>query len=135
MVDLGSRATFRFQSAPPRRRRRSRIVLSIEKRVVSIRASAKEATIGRARKHRPFKVSIRASAKEATSDSRRTPHGAGVSIRASAKEATASALWSGICQQCFNPRLREGGDIHPGRYHDSRIVSIRASAKEATGRT
>jgi len=77
---------------------------------VSIHASAREATARKPLPEPHHRVSIHASAREAT------PLGGGciqhrsVSIHASAREATGWTLRTGRPLQCFNPRLREGGD-------------------------
>ena len=120
-----------FQSAPPRGRRHGERVRQrsgsgfnprlraggddVERRVglhglVSIRASAREATFVPAKRERLVVVSIRASAREATRGSRRVGARFGVSIRASAREAT---------------RVDSFGYLVT-------MVSIRASAREAT---
>ena len=56
----------KFQSTPPRGRRRARVVLSGVAPVVSIHASAREATNNPSTYARPVNVSIHASAREAT---------------------------------------------------------------------
>ena len=98
-------------------------------------------------------VSIHASAREATDKDQSNRKSERVSIHASAREATIKSLslvW--ICKfqstpprgrrhsvsesngshACFNPRLREGGDVVSGNLVLDEIVSIHASAREAT---
>ena len=60
--------------------------------LVSIRASAREATVRCVRPPLHGLVSIRASAREATPADRRVQQPTGVSIRASAREATAGRV-------------------------------------------
>ena len=106
--------------------------------------------------HQTDLISIHASAKEATMVGCIYRHFKGISIHASAKEATTVSSFSGVTEY-FNPRLREGGDkeyhrnnggkknFNPrlreggdgiqrhNRLEESKI-SIHASAKEATCR-
>ena len=79
--------------------------------LVSIHASAREATCKWLYSHPRLGVSIHASAREATAGQSVRTGGAGVSIHASAREATLDILQVGCFCQCFNPRLREGGDV------------------------
>ena len=77
-------------------------------------------------------ISIHASAKEATEKILELAGIDDISIHASAKEATDTVIMVRITPTDFNPRLREGGD---GRITSSaglRTISIHASAKEAT---
>ncbi len=121
---------------------------------VSIHASAREATgCGRFRL-RVGRVSIHASAREATGCERRFPALTMVSIHASAREATFVSCTS-LCgcrsfdprlreggdpclleladfSRSFDPRLREGGDRLGAVCGASAVVSIHASAREAT---
>ena len=61
--------------------------------------------------------------------------GIGVSIHASAREATGCGPPPAIGPQCFNPRLRTGGDLSKGTPLPNKTpVSIHASAREATRR-
>ena len=55
-----------------------------------------------------------------------------ISIHASAKEATSSLKHNVAYFHYFNPRLREGGDVHFVWMCSGRPISIHASAKEAT---
>ena len=56
-----------------------------------------------------------------------------ISIHASVKEATSTLLDSWLPPDNFNPRLREGGDIHPELQGCTITnISIHASVKEAT---
>ncbi len=55
-------------------------------------------------------VSIHASAREATSVRRFKVNALVVSIHASAREATGEIQFAHLAKECFNPRLREGGD-------------------------
>ena len=79
-------------------------------------------------------ISIHASAKEATMVGCIYRHFKGISIHASAKEATCRRI---ICIFIilfyFNPRLREGGDSKSPALISPLLISIHASAKEATG--
>jgi len=147
-----------FQSTPPRGRRLLVGWHGENILMVSIHASAREATHGptiylifqlgfnpRLREGGDFVVMD-----EAAFMSR-------VSIHASAREATLLRFPPAYHARCFNPRLREGGDVLPhlrpalstlfqstpprGRRQivklkivRQRIVSIHASAREATAR-
>ena len=78
-------------------------------------------------------ISIHASAKEATLKPYQLQILVSISIHASAKEATLSVLVSIVfASSHFNPRLREGGDICSCTFSISSAISIHASAKEAT---
>ena len=102
---------FGFQSTPPRGRRPGDDGDLPGARVVSIHASAREATDRPQPPDRPLRVSIHASAREATR-ARPAPHlPAQVSIHASAREATRPGSGPGTSRSRFNPRLRAGGDI------------------------
>ena len=122
--------------------------------LVSIHASAREATDGAGNTLPCGQVSIHASAREAT----RYPGSGGciggVSIHASAREATAwrCCKWRRATRfdprlraggddhsqtaypnsRSFDPRLRAGGDGRDRRLASARVVSIHASAREAT---
>ena len=76
-------------------------------------------------------VSIHASAREATCHE--APEGGefDVSIHASAREATARNLSPPPHRVCFNPRLRTGGDVEVPAAVAASTVSIHASAREA----
>ena len=78
--------------------------------MVSIHASAREAT--RARQIIDFisGVSIHASAREATPFRQQVADLMSVSIHASAREATIKDVTDRLTFCSFNPRLREGGD-------------------------
>ena len=121
---------------------------------VSIHASAGEATTCTMQERDLPRVSIHASAGEATRCHRRLQSGGTVSIHASAGEATSDGgaanpemfqfrstpprgrrlhyllLWP--IRQCFDPRLRGGGDNIFANDDMLRHVSIHASAGEAT---
>ena len=123
----------RFQSTPPRGRRRGQDGREDADQAVSIHASAREATAagpGWSRGTTGFNprlraggdsasaemsaasrtVSIHASAREATStEAHHAPRDL-VSIHASAREATRRHRHRGHPHGCFNPRLRAGGD-------------------------
>ena len=99
-----------FQSTPPRGRRLSSLSALIWSTVVSIHASAREATCQCA-----SRVCI-----------------GNVSIHASAREATPLPPEPWTVNPCFNPRLREGGDLAYRFNRCSSRVSIHASAREAT---
>ena len=168
-----------FQSTPPHGRRLLTINLWSYSMKVSIHASAREAT----RQYRrargrvqtvsihasareatpratmdilyPSCVSIHASAREATNADQSRLADTHVSIHASAREATSGKAPKKRSMDCFNPRLRTGGDamLRQSRGtvdvfqstppHGRRLemreqvrrelpVSIHASAREAT---
>ena len=100
----------RFQSTPPRRRRRKPV---------------------RCRKpmHCHFNPRLREGGDFSSLSS---VDGETISIHASAKEATFHSLKWRINTTDFNPRLREGGDTHSNCYNRCYNISIHASAKEAT---
>ena len=122
----------KFQSTPPRRRRRFRGEWKHTLMQFSIHASAKEATSRSLCPLGCFGFSIHASAKEATVPTISHAYWIIFSIHASAKEATLSSLLKTVLYQVFqstpprrrrqvfrldleiliifNPRLREGGD-------------------------
>ena len=121
-----------FQSTPPHGRRHRRRLWTHRLLLVSIHASAREATSspmqvsrnwsfqstpphGRrqalnARLDYVMQVSIHASAREATWRSEYYQEPTIVSIHASAREATSRHLAAVPHLHCFNPRLRTGGD-------------------------
>jgi len=121
---------------------------------VSIHASAREATIKTARSGKEWGVSIHASAREATIYEVPSDPELQVSIHASAREATRPRSMAPLRHDRFNPRLRAGGDEnkeHSTSGDDSfnprlraegdvierdnelqGLVSIHASAREAT---
>ena len=102
----------KFQSAPPHGRRQLYQARLANHGIVSIRASAREATHVDVVLAVLAKVSIRASAREATHVDVVLAVLAKVSIRASAREATRCCARSAVRSQCcFNPRLRTGGDL------------------------
>ena len=101
----------KFQSTPPHGRRQG------------IGRSATTAEV----------VSIHASAREATMPSASLASSSFVSIHASAREATNPVALLGCTVACFNPRLRTGGDIEGMSWNGGILdVSIHASAREAT---
>ncbi len=103
----------KFQSTPPHGRRQG------------IGRSATTAEV----------VSIHASAREATMPSASLASSSFVSIHASAREATNPVALLGCTVACFNPRLRTGGDIEGMSWNGGILdVSIHASAREATRR-
>jgi len=77
-----------FQSTPPRGRRPAAVEVDRQIELVSIHASAREATTAHAADHVAALVSIHASAREATWLKRNARSIADVSIHASAREAT-----------------------------------------------
>ena len=122
--------------------------------MISIHASAKEATCKDIKAGLISHISIHASAKEATRPRIGFEKLSAISIHASAKEATRGGWLHNL--QCrfqstpprrrrrtvdivvdivdnhFNPRLREGGDFSSLSSVDGETISIHASAKEAT---
>ena len=103
----------KFQSTPPHGRRQG------------IGRSATTAEV----------VSIHASAREATMPAASLASSSFVSIHASAREATNPVALLGCTVACFNPRLRTGGDIEGMSWNGGILdVSIHASAREATRR-
>ena len=99
-----------FQSTPPRRRRPIHQCRHLVRQMISIHASAKEATPGGTKAGRGINISIHASAKEATIPPDLFRRG----------------------KENFNPRLREGGDNQKASKNRQSLISIHASAKEAT---
>ncbi len=123
--------------------------------MISIHASAREATHPVSSKLLFHLISIHASAREATRYGIIKWMEFYISIHASAREATIRSIYDLCCFVHFNPRLREGGDITDfltsshlsrfqstpprGRRHDIKsandymdAISIHASAREAT---
>ena len=101
--------SYKFQSTPPRRRRHIPAKTVIATPVISIHASAKEATTDQAALGRALAISIHASAKEATNVPLFAPVSSRISIHASAKEATSSARAEQSRQRRFQstpPRRR-----------------------------
>ena len=138
----------KFQSTPPRRRRRFRGEWKHTLMQFSIHASAKEATSRSLCPLGCFGFSIHASAKEATVPTISHAYWIIFSIHASAKEATLSSLLKTVLYQVFqstpprrrrryrgqsagkakffNPRLREGGDnLKTGMWHCFTIFNPR----------
>ncbi len=122
-----------FQSTPPRGRRQAKPDRGRRPPVVSIHASAREATQGGCLSYSAAVVSIHASAREATClrcgrsyvSNRFNPR-----LRAGGDPRAGQA---GGWQRRFNPRLRAGGDVIKGLLaHIRYSVSIHASAREAT---
>ena len=101
-------------------------------KVISIHASAKEATQCAEEIYLRLDISIHASAKEATMINCRPVSSYDISIHASAKEATYLCYNKDKLRDNFNPRLREGGDFYIGINSIIILISIHASAKEAT---
>jgi len=177
LVDPYAGATAGFQSTPPRGRRPSGgraagahgrfnprlreggdtpVNLGDRAHVVSIHASAREATGNPLILYRLEHVSIHASAREATQragnrivlpvcfnprlreggDKKRwgLSPGSGVCFNPRLREGgDKTCCWIMVVSLCFNPRLREGGDaliVAAPRVAFS--VSIHASAREAT---
>ena len=77
-------------------------------------------------------ISIHASAKEATNWLKKRLRKEWISIHASAKEATAKTASMSVPVLYFNPRFREGSDFAPFTHAVFPDISIHASAKEAT---
>ena len=78
-------------------------------------------------------ISIHASAREATYQPPKVGREPDISIHASAREATAPHITTGNPTDYFNPRLREGGDADaPNAVLTQIFISIHASAREAT---
>ena len=78
------------------------------------------------------RVSIHASAREATEIRQQLTYLENVSIHASAREATPQDTVGFPSTECFNPRLRTGGDVGVAVPVIGSAVSIHASAREAT---
>ena len=78
---------------------------------VSIHASVMEATSGHCDYPRALQVSIHASVMEATVALYTPSICLQVSIHASVMEATTSAKPAPSIPRCFDPRLRDGGDL------------------------
>ena len=89
--------------------------------LVSIHASAREATIYGTSADGEMVVSIHASAREATVGRWQLMRDVVVSIHASAREATSASRRRMLQGSCFNPRLREGGDQEVVGYKKSKI--------------
>ncbi len=123
-----------FQSTPPHGRRLFLASVDPQYMIVSIHASAREATPTQpegSRRRIGFNPRLRTGGDRGFSLS-----GSGiswVSIHASAREATYSRCFHYPAQNSFNPRLRTGGDAGNacGCVIDG-LVSIHASAREAT---
>ena len=126
----------KFQSAPPRGRRRDRLPHYSGLGLVSIRASAREATLDTVSGLPADVVSIRASAREATSARPRRLSGNrrfNPRLRAGGDDQSVVAGVTGKEFQSAPPRGRRLGQCIPFRLGED--VSIRASAREATGVT
>ena len=151
-------ALSKFQSTPPHGRRRLASSLHDPHRVVSIHASAREATPQHRLPAVEGDVSIHASAREATGLlPTMAMTGAGFQSTPPHGRRRGQGRRCFLCQACFNPRLRTGGDQHScskclqgrncfnprlrtggdvaveAKCDDLPIVSIHASAREATG--
>ena len=123
-----------FQSTPPHGRRLAGRAVPGKRQLVSIHASAREAT-----RCTPAAFCVSSSfnprLRTGGDPGRRASGSAdqGVSIHASAREATRGTRTQRCMPACFNPRLRTGGDA---RRHTLLVwylnVSIHASAREAT---
>ncbi len=121
-----------FQSTPPRRRRPPDPPRQFSRHVVSIHASAKEAT------PLPTQDIRRIEVFQSTPPRRRRP----VCIRIRPHPFSFNprlreggdffARFQNVLSLCFNPRLREGGDQKDRSDWVDEDVSIHASAKEAT---
>ena len=132
-MTIMSREKYTFQSTPPRRRRQLKggscfIWQNFNPRL----REGGDANVP-AKKPERVIISIHASAKEATFSFNCISTEVLISIHASAKEATTDTGWKRWVFYHFNPRLREGGDAPfliqtAGSY----LISIHASAKEAT---
>ena len=122
-----------FQSTPPHGRRRFLFALaSCRKPFQSTPPHGRRRGID-AVKHLSHEVSIHASAREATSPPMRRARYTQVSIHASAREATHAGVFCPHGGECFNPRLRTGGDLGACTMRTVyNQVSIHASAREAT---
>ena len=104
--------------------------------MISIHASAREATHPVSSKLLFHLISIHASAREATRYGIIKWMEFYISIHASAREATCPHVRYGLHFLYFNPRLREGGDsVAFCKAASSCVISIHASAREATSRT
>ena len=79
-------------------------------KVISIHASAREATGRPGHRRRLSEISIHASAREATRKEWMCRQILYISIHASAREATIGKAILTLQMFYFNPRLREGGD-------------------------
>ena len=122
----------RFQSTPPRGRRRKIVCKVVCPVVISIHASAREATFRLHSVRSRTGISIHASAREATKNLLKSDKDPTISIHASAREATLiSWIFLGLAGN-FNPRLREGGDCILLWHLRGTSISIHASAREAT---
>ena len=122
----------RFQSTPPRGRRRKIVCKVVCPVVISIHASAREATFRLHSVRSRTGISIHASAREATKNLLKSDKDPTISIHASAREATLiSWIFLGLAGN-FNPRLREGGDHGNAALAHPDPISIHASAREAT---
>ena len=125
----------RFQSTPPRGRRRFSSHNQTEQSIISIHASAREATNMWIAGVTDKDISIHASAREATREALESDDVFWISIHASAREATAIFCMTSSLPSFqstpprgrrrtrktlpdhlshFNPRLREGGDKKAG---------------------
>ena len=147
----------KFQSTLPRRERRMGSYVSHARFDISIHAPAKGATGQRPRRCDPDQISIHAPAKGATAPklifsvvSKISIHApakgatscqgvptrtGGISIHAPAKGATRCAVWFALSAKHFNPRSREGSDLHAlERGKALAVISIHAPAKGATAK-
>ena len=123
---------YTFQSTPPRRRRQLKggscfIWQNFNPRL----REGGDANVP-AKKPERVIISIHASAKEATFSFNCISTEVLISIHASAKEATHWLMMSSEKLFYFNPRLREGGDPVVCPCPNAVCISIHASAKEAT---
>ena len=100
--------------------------------MISIHASAREATNQSNITPLFVDISIHASAREATNVYNEIADSFKISIHASAREATYWLVSPKNFVIYFNPRLREGGDPAVERLMRSQQISIHASAREAT---
>ena len=100
----------RFQSTPPRRRRRYEI----------------------SELKKMFGISIHASAKEATDSQTKSTTAAKFQSTPPRRRRLKSPSFDTVSATDFNPRLREGGDKAFDALSVGVYISIHASAKEAT---
>ena len=100
--------------------------------MISIHASAREATNQSNITPLFVDISIHASAREATNVYNEIADSFKISIHASAREATYWLVSPKNFVIYFNPRLREGGDLEQGSFPVLLTISIHASAREAT---
>ncbi len=128
LLDAGS---IEFQSTPPRGRRLPLLAFPIQDVPVSIHASAREATAGMSENFGTTGVSIHASAREATENYGNLENAILFQSTPPRGRRPPTGLPCGLSGG-FNPRLREGGDKGNKMSQKIVLVSIHASAREAT---